>query len=268
MKLPLSPASSLEMKRMIWRAYRTSKLLGMIAALAVGMSSQAFSQTAPGASIQVSGTDLNSWNGTLTSGAPDKTVGDPLGDGSSSLTIFTLNLNLDPEIFDNFGATNNTSTIQNYTLTVTLPLTGSDILQPGQYTVVSSIFGTVTNGSGGTSNLEVSPPTGGAIMESSVGTQTAGVDLITAPLVFNSVAAHSSQSLFPNPNGPMSEAPLSLTTTANAISVTTTFTLSPGTSTAFTYDFAVNEVPEPSAYALVMSGVCFLILVARLRRRI
>ena len=183
--------------------------------------------------------------------------------GQSGLVI-----DADPSINYGFGVTNDGSTTQKYTFTFPMPSMALAVnLPPGTYAVSASFGDTLTAAPGDTAQFSLDSGTT-TYQQSFINGSDAGVDIVV-PAVDNpetvtapSGSANTGVFGFTNSTGT-----LTLSSTGTAMSITTTFDLSPGDSASFSGSFVVTATPEPASFGLgLLALVAFAGLVIRARR--
>ena len=176
----------------------------------------------------------------------------PNGDGSSvndwegthglDLSAWSLSMDSDPFVTNNFTITNTTGSTQTYSLTTTLgiaPAIPNGLMR-------GSVGFTLTNNSGGSATLETS----GAPIYQGVIDGTVARTLWDAPTSLTTPATDADSIAFGFPT--REGAPESIDST---IGISIRFSLTAGDSAAFTSNFDVIPVPLPAALWLFGSGL-------------
>ena len=233
------------------------KIPFIIISFALAAMFPAFADPAPMLQVQ-SGTDIvditlsSEGNGVWGINSP---ASYSLGNGAS-FTLDTVTLNSDPNVFYGIGVTNTATGDTPYTFTFVTPTN----LSAGQYSVSSSLAGSLTNG--GSSGVTLEPTTVGSstvpVQQSFIGVNDAGVDLLTTSIT-------NTPSPLSQPFGSFTaNSTYNLTSSVTQISVTTSFDLSGDAAASLSGQFDVEAVPEPSSFALgVLCAGAFLMIVRR-----
>ncbi len=193
---------------------------------------------------------------------------------TETINLTTLVYDSDPSVRFAFGVNNNDGSTgyTPYSFTFSTPVT----LAAGQYSVSSSIAGSLTKGIDGNTDpvtIEL-PTTGGDVLQAFIGASTdvggmqpAGVNLISSNV---SVDPSQGNSQPLNTTGYASPTlDFNLNNPASLIGVTMAFQLSNSDSASFTGRFDVNSVPEPGSIGLgALCVVLFAFLLALRRRRV
>jgi len=160
----------------------------------------------------------------------------------------------DPTVSNNFNITNNMSTAQTYTVTVTSPGT---VASPSQMS--GSVGLTITNGSSSTATLGSSSPNA---------VYTALIDGASNQTLFNNPFSLTCSGAFCSTSNSASfgvPTPISGPAVTSSIGITIQFTLTPGASAGITSVF--NVVPEPATSALLGLGILSLVALKGGRRQ-
>ncbi len=167
---------------------------------------------------------------------------------------------VDPFVNGFFSLQNNSNIVQSYTLTVSLPITPPVVPVS---TIGGSIGVTVTDANGNGVATVGSLGSGYVFNAANDGTTTLQLMgpgfALNAPFAGGSATASASAGL---PGGTIGSIAASGT-----ISITHTFTLTPGDSIGLTSFYLVNPVPEPGTLALFGSGALGLLMFGRRRLR-
>ncbi len=215
-----------------------------------------------GATVTWNGSDTGTPTGT---GAEEQFVGSfsqapgsgGTGPGAWALS-WDLTADVDPFVNGFFSLQNNSNIVQTYTFTVSLPITPPVV-------PVSSIGGSIgvtvtdTNGNGVATVGSVG--TGFVFNAANDGTTTLQLMgpgfALNAPFAGGSATASANAGL---PGGTIASIAANGT-----ISITHSFTLTPGDSVGLTSFYLVNPVPEPGTLALFAGGAFGLLMLGRRR---
>lgn len=203
----------------------------------------------------------STWNGSST-GTPSGTQETFVGQQTTSGWALGWNVTADTDPFVNgfFSIQNNTAVTQTYSFTVTLPVTPPVVPVS---TIGGSIGITVTDANGDGSATVASVGSGYVFNAANDGTTTLqlvgpGFSL-SAPFAGGSATSSASAGL--------PGATLSSIAANGTISITHTFTLTPGDSVGLTSFYQVSSVPEPGTLALFGAGALGLAALGRRRGR-
>lgn len=253
-------------RRCVRRLLRRSVAVAAVSLLAA----PALATTLPTLSVtDVTDTTTGTWSpvaSTLNCGTPDSSGAftcsgtmNQILSGDATAVSWSMTLNPDPSVSNNFALTNGTASTQTYIVTVSLP--------------VSALSAPILVGGS----------LGGSLTDSGVGDGSA--TLGTAP----SVALYTAQidgsgvaTLYPDPTSFSVSTPFGTTTipatsfgapipsqllnqgVASTIGISLEFTLSPGDSASFTSVFALAQVvPEPGSALLLLAAGALLVSARR-----
>ena len=201
---------------------------------------------------------INGWSPTLTqlgcgsagSEGQSSCVGSNIGPGSGNYTLLSWNVFLDPDPTVNgfVAIQNNQAVTQTFIMTFLLPI----LPQGPQVQVTGSVQGGVSDTGNGSATLASSSPT--SIYQ-------AKIDGSNVATLFDDPASAVVGTAFGSASlGSAGFGPTILNQTANNnISITLSFTLSPGDIASFTSVFDVIAVPEPGTLLLLGSGLVGLV---------
>lgn len=215
-----------------------------------------------GQTVSWSGSDTGTPTGT---GAEEQFVGSfsqapgtgGTGPGAWALS-WDFTADVDPFVNGFFSLQNNSTIVQTYTLTVSLPITPPVVPVS---TIGGSIGVTVTdaNGSGAASVASV----GSGFVFNAANDGTSTLQLLGPGFALNAPFAGGSATASANAGLPGGT--ISSISANGTISIAHTFTLTPGDSVGLTSFYLVNAVPEPGTLALFGSGAVGLLLLGRKR---